>query len=307
MPSRAYDPSRDFLRVRDMLVDALPDFGSITNWRLERWNYARYFVSPMCGSFKVGSVSLENALAGIRFWEENIRVWEDGERVVGAAMLEYPWPGRVYLQRRPEHGGLLDEMLAWGEAHLADRKKGTIETFIYETDDELRAAAERRGFRKEPDRKDWDSEFVIDGLPESLMPEGYTFRSMADDNDIEKRREVFGRSFGHKEEPDWPAMWDYEELQKAPDYRRELDLSVIAPDGKSVACCIAWFDERNRVASLEPVGSIRLGYGREVVMEAVRRVAALGARSVWVGSGQRFYKVIGFERRFLAHVWVKEL
>ena len=86
-----------------------------------------------------------------------------------------------------------------------------------------------------------------------------------------------------------------------------IHVLTFAPDGQYMAYCIGCFDQSNRIASLEPVGSIRLGYGREVVMEAVRRVAGLGARSVWVGSGQRFYKAIGFERRFLAHVWVKEL
>lgn len=40
---------------------------------------------------------------------------------------------------------------------------------------------------------------------------------------------------------------------------------------------------------------------------ALGRRTALGACSVWVGSGQRFYKAMGFERRHAAHVWVKVL
>jgi hypothetical protein len=50
-----------------------------------------------------------------------------------------------------------------------------------------------------------------------------------------------------------------------------------------------------------------MGLGKAAVLESVRRVAALGAEVAWVGSGQEFYKAIGFETKFAINPWVKFL
>lgn len=58
---------------------------------------------------------------------------------------------------------------------------------------------------------------------------------MADDNNIEARREVIGRGFNHTDPLEWPSAFAQEELQRAPDYRKNLDLAVVGPDGKKVS------------------------------------------------------------------------
>ncbi|NLE77184.1 MAG: N-acetyltransferase, partial [Chloroflexi bacterium] len=79
--------------------------------------------------------------------------------------------------------------------------------------------------------------------------------------------------------------------------------------GRYAAYCIIWYDAPNRLASLEPVGThpdfCRLGLGQEVVWEAIRRPAALGAERVEVGSGQAFYGAIGFQRVAASRRWTK--
>jgi predicted N-acetyltransferase YhbS len=124
------------------------------------------------------------------------------------------------------------------------------------------------------------------------------------------KREIFGRAFNHPDPAEWPSAFSYEELQKAPDYRRDLDLYIVGPDGKYVACCIAWYDSYNRMGILEPVGTHPafrgLGLGREVVLEGIRRAANLGADKVWVGSGQRFYEAIGFQKTCVSYRWTKK-
>ena len=103
----------------------------------------------------------------------------------------------------------------------------------------------------------------------------------------------------------------YKELQKAPDYRKDLDLYIVGPDGEYVSFCIAWYDGHNRIGILEPAGTHpdfrRRGLGREVVMEGIRRAAALGAKKIWVGSGQRFYEAIGFRRKHVTYPLTRKL
>jgi predicted N-acetyltransferase YhbS len=168
----------------------------------------------------------------------------------------------------------------------------------------------KRDYEKDAKRSRYDSEFAIRDLPEQKLPQGYLIQSMAQENDIELKREVFGLAFNHSDPSEWPSAFSYEELQKAPDYRKDLDLSIVGPDGKYVACSIAWYDSYNRMSILEPVGTHPdfrgLGLGREVVLEGIRRTAKLGADKVWVGSGQRFYETIGFEKKCVSYRWTKK-
>ena len=143
------------------------------------------------------------------------------------------------------------------------------------------------------------------------MPRGYQIRSMADQgSDIDKRRQTFGLGFNHPDPKDWPSRYSYEGLQQAPNYRPDLDIYVVAPNGDYVACCISWWDAANQIASLEPVATVpayrRKGLARAAVYEAMRRVADLGARRIFVGSDQEFYLAIGFELMYSGHHWVKK-
>ena len=77
-----------------------------------------------------------------------------------------------------------------------------------------------------------------------------------------------------------------------------------------VSCCIVWYDGKNKMGVLDPVGAHpdfrRKGFGREVVMAGIRRAAALGAEKVCVGSGQRFYEAIGFEKKYVSFTWTRQ-
>jgi hypothetical protein len=102
---RDYDPDQDFVRVRDFLVDTYASVEQPVNWRLDRWNYARYFVIPMIGAYGKEPVSPQDSRQAIRWWEDHIRVWEDdrgqvvadGPRISLAGRRLFPAPPRVRL------------------------------------------------------------------------------------------------------------------------------------------------------------------------------------------------------------------
>jgi predicted N-acetyltransferase YhbS len=309
---RDYDPDQDFVRVRDFLVDTYASVEQPVNWRLDRWNYARYFVIPMIGAYGKEPVSPQDSRQAIRWWEDHIRVWEDDRgQVVAVTALEYPWPGDVFFLRRPGYDFLLEEMFEDAEDNLIQPDKHTLQIHVYDHDGPLEAVARRRRYEKNEEWFEKDTEFVIRRqLPAPDLPEGFTIRTMADDNDLERRRKAFGRGFNHEDPNEWPSLFSYQELQKAPDYRPERDLYVVAPDGEFVSFCILWWDERNRMGILEPVGTTpehrRKGLARAVVYEAIRRAAALGAQKVVVGAGLQFYLDIGFEKVHTSYVWLKQ-
>jgi ribosomal protein S18 acetylase RimI-like enzyme len=314
---RMYNPKQDFTHIRDFLVETFSMFDRPLNWRLERWNYARYFIAPMLAHYDQDERRPEDCEKSIRLWEEKIGVWEnEANDIIGVVNIEHPdvthpgW-GEAFLQRHPDYGFLLSEMLDFAESHLRNEEKRLLFMPIYDYDEPFLALVQERGYRKVEKYTLWDSVFTIRGeLPQPILPQGYCLQSMADENDLERRCKAFGLGFNHPDPKEWPSLLSYQELQKAPDYRQDLDLYVVAPDGEFAAFCIVWWDKPNRIAMLEPVGTVpehrRRGLARAVVLEAIRRVAALGVDQVLVGSDQEFYLSLGFEMRFAAHHWKKE-
>ena len=313
---KSYDPDRDFLRVREFLVQTHLAFGTpALNWGIERWNYARYFVAPMLGSSGTEPGTPPGALRAIRMWEEMIGLWEDETgQIVGVANIEHPDPehrgfGEIFLQRHPDHPDLLDEILSYAEDRFRDPNKNRVFIFVYETDTVLRDAVARRGYAEKPDITATNLEIRLDGLPEPVLPPGFTVQTMAEEDDVDRRRELFGRAFNHPDPADWPSSFAYRELQRAPDYRREHDLVVVAPDGSYAACCIIWYDAANRVGHLEPVGTHpdfrRRGLARAVVLHGLHKLAALGATQVPMESDAPLYEAIGFRVLGVSRPWIK--
>jgi predicted N-acetyltransferase YhbS len=314
---RHYNHDRDFLRIRDFLVETFSMLDKPLNWRLERWNYARYFVAPMLANYGQDKPRPEDCEKAIRLWEEMTGVWEnEAGQIVGVVNIEHPDPthrgwGEAFFQRHPGYDFLLPEMLDFAEANLRNRERNLLFIPIYDYDEAFQAVVRGRGYHRNDEYTLWDSVSTIQGeLPEYTLPEGHRLQSMADENDLERRRKAFGLGFNHPDPKEWPSLLAYQEMQKAPDYRKDLDLYVVAPDGEFAAFCVIWWDEHNHMAMLEPVGTVpehrRKGLARAVVLEAIRRVAALSAEKVLVGSDQAFYLSLGFEIKYAQHHWKTE-
>jgi hypothetical protein len=303
---RKYEPKKDFLNVRDMLIETYSAFDRPVNWPFVRWEYARYYCAPMLGSFGLdgsSDASIEKSQQAIRLWENAVGVWENENAKIVAVVCpdEYvPWHpgfGLAFFQRRPGYDFLLDEMLVYSKKTFV--KDNASSVFIPAHDTPLQNAAKKHGFiQSEKGFENW-LEYDLKDLPGVNLPKGFCFQSMADNNDFEKRRKVLGLSFYHREPNEWPSLFSYRELQKAPDYRKDLDIVVVAPNNDFVSCCIAWVDTHNKIAMLEPVGSIVLGMGREVVMEGLRRARALGAETGIMETPLKYYERIGFVKKYV--------
>lgn len=98
-------------------------------------------------------------------------------------------------------------------------------------------------------------------------------------------------------------------MQSGPNFRRELTIVIEAPNGDFVSFCSMWYEATNRIAYVEPVATDpdfrRLGLGKAAVWEGLRRCGALGATVAFVGSEQKFYQVLGFNKIFTSNCWLK--
>lgn len=173
------------------------------------------------------------------------------------------------------------------------------------------AMAVARGFTHES----WDSPEGIMALADAFsveLPDGFAF---VDGTGVtaEAKGAAHAGAFGYVGESPWTerAVVGFERMMAMPDYRADLDLHVRAPDGEIAAFATLWHDARNRIAILEPVGTLpayrRMGLGRAAIYELANRIRAEGAERMLVGSDQPFYQRLGFVPRIKYQIWRKDV
>jgi ribosomal protein S18 acetylase RimI-like enzyme len=314
---RTYNPQEDFMKIRDFLIDTFSLYQRPFNWLIDRWNFNRYFGIPVHSYYNVQYFGVPtNPHHDLRdelpFWEKTVGIWEneDGD-IVGVVHSENEEAGEAFIQIHPQYTFLYDEMVTYIEEHLADRVGpiGYVKLYIHE-ETALEQIAQKRGYRKLKFEIPI-LEYIVTELQEPQLPSGFEIKSVQDEDHVEKRRKVksiaFGRHYGPSE---WPPASAYEELKKAPDYRKDLDLFIVAPDGEYVSFCTIWVDVKNNYANFEPVGTHAeyqgMGLGRALLMEGFKRMVRYGATRSFMDSNNEFYRKIGFKKTpYSYYPWIK--
>lgn len=144
--------------------------------------------------------------------------------------------------------------------------------------------------------------------------EGYIVRPLGDLDEHEARSLVSLRAF-HPNDPPEEHRYNgwYSNIQRAPLYRRDLDLVAVAPTGELASFCTIWFDDLTRTGLFEPVGTApehqRRGLGKALLSEGMGRLHRLGAVAAFVGSytqaAHALYASVGFEEYRVQVPWVK--
>lgn len=299
MKFRSYRPE-DFIEVRDMLVASFAETANLGNWLIDRWNFCRMVSHTMHDTYDS--------------WESTVGVWVDeAGTIAGVVNSEGEERGEAFFQiRYPLTAAVYEEMFDFAESSLTVQEKGrrVLRLRIPAGDPVRESLASSRGYS----RLDWDDSMSILPLlnlrPVDL-PSGYRILSGTDVSS-EAKALAHARAFGYfEEDSDRTVPLAFERMKQAPDYRPDLDLSVVGAAGEVVSFCTLWYDSHNQLGILEPVGTIasarRQGLARTVIWEGLRRVAAYGAKSAYVGSTMSFYKKLGFEAVAGSHVWRRPL
>jgi ribosomal protein S18 acetylase RimI-like enzyme len=240
------------------------------------------------------------------------RLWLDDDEDRPVAWAWVARPDRLQLcVMDPLDAVLLDELLDWAIAVVGER--APLTTSVMESQHELRAALEARGFT----RTDDPGLHLLSSRPEDVAaapaPPGFEVRGLAEgDAESVARAQVHVASW----ESTTMTPEVYRRLQRTWPYRHDLDVVAEVLDGPSrpssegprfAASCLGWLDDLNLVGELEPVGTHpdfrRRGLAAAVCAAAVRQLGAAGARLALVcGSADparpgplALYRSIGFE------------
>lgn len=303
---RPYQHEDDYWRVRAFLREILLlNDRRERSWHLYRWDYCRWH-------------AWEN-IVHPRL-DEAVFLWETAGGQL-AAVLNIEEPGQVFLQVHPmlRTPALEEEMLVVAEERLAvPQPDGTLalEVWANERDACRHELLLRRGYRK-IGWLEYQRRQKLDRLiPEVLVPMGYTVRALGDVDELPARSWASWRAF-HPDEPDDHYQgWEwYRNVQRAPLYRRDLDMVAVARDGTIASFCTIWFDDVTRTGAFEPVGTIpehqRRGLGKAVMTEGLRRLQRLGATMAYVASsgpgGHTLYAAAGFTDYELHGPWTSQM
>jgi GNAT superfamily N-acetyltransferase len=301
---RKYRCEDDYWRIRAFLREVFLLYGRReTCWPLYRWDYWRWHVNENIFRF--------NLEAAVFLWETT-----DGAL---AAVLHPDGPGEAFLQVHPAFRSteLEVEMLAVAETQFPTTRPDAsqrLALWVQENDVTRRDLLVRRNYARGEHPEFQRRRPLTLPIPDFPAAPGYAIRSLGDEAELPARSWISWRAF-HRDEPDEKYEgWEwYRNVQRAPLYRRDLDLVAVAADGELAAFCTVWFDDVTRTAAFEPVGTHpahqRKGLGRAIMTEGLRRAARLGATLATVGSystaASALYAAVGFTEYDLCEPWVK--
>ena len=302
---RNYRNDDDYRCIREFLreVFLLNDRHELS-WQVYRFDYWRWH-----GVENLGHGRLEN----------DVFLWETPEGKL-AAVLNRESPGSVFFQVHPDYRTpeLEEEMIIQAEKYLAVPKiDGRRKLHIWAIDkDRLRQdVLQSRGYVKS-NKQDFQRYRLMSlPIPDMVVADGYKVRALGGVEENPARSFLSWRAF-HPDEPDEKYQgWEwYNNIERAPLYRRELDIVAEAPDGKLAAFCTVWFDSVTLTGAFEPVGTDpkhqRRGLASAVMLEGLRRLKKLGATRAFVGSWNeathKLYGSVGFTDFNLSEAWEKE-
>jgi hypothetical protein len=189
--------------------------------------------------------------------QDVVFVWETAEEEI-VGMMNPEGKGEIYLHTHPEMRTpeVQEDMVTVAEEHLTTTGKNgqpRLRLLAGAHDTLRRDILIRRGYVRSSGRECERRRSMSLPVTEVPIPKNYSVRSLRGEEDLAARSFVSWRAF-HPEEPeDRHEGWEwYRNIQKAPLYRRDLDLVVVAPDGEFASFCTVWFDDVTLTGSFEP-------------------------------------------------------
>ena len=300
---RKWRDEEDIWRVRSFLREAyLANDRREISWPLGRFDYWRWHMVATCDQ------------------SMDLFLWETAKGEIVAVLLSESGGGDAFLNVHPDArtAALEEEMLAVAEEHLASPSPRGPELIVpvREGDTLREGILAARGYKTFDHWEDQRRLVLTGPLPEGPVPDGYTVRALAD---LWRSHRGSGRLARVPSRRSRRGLLGTrlvrQNLQRAPLYRRDLDIVAIAPSGEVAAFCTMWYDDATRSGYFAPVGTAPehqgRGLGRAVMAEAVRRLADMGAVVMHIGGydpiPKKLYASIGGPDLVRSMSWGKYL
>ena len=230
-------------------------------------------------------------------YPENVGLWfDDNDNLVGWAVMQTPfWTIDYALQPRVLQE-VHPQILSWADERakqIVDSPSGRPVWFINVF---ARQAAriqdlEGAGFASQADvgENSWTKVLMRREDPAEIgrpvLPDGFIIRPLVGESEVDAYVDLHREVFDSKSmTPEWRRR-----TLERPEYVPDLDLVAVAPDGRLAGFCICWLNKQSTAGAsgqVEPLGVReeyrKLGLGRSLLTEGLRRLQGHGAESVYV-------------------------
>lgn len=229
----------------------------------------------------------------------NVRLWEDADDSLVGLTWFYP---TAHMEMHTSQPDLWPEMLAWGVDRMhALGEKEILAVSATSTEAALIQFLEAQGFAFDEAYDLRQSLNLTDNIVPPTVPEGFTLRAAPASDQIAERVKIHHAAFNSEA----VTVEGYNNARRDPAYDPDVDIFILAPDGRFAAFCLAWADAVTGVGDIEPIGVHpdfqRRGLGRAIMLEALHRLRDRGMNrvvlSTWTGNQRalNLYKSLGFE------------
>ena len=283
------------LQYYQAVVDFLIEINQSDNKHIN-WNWARFewmHEHPETNKELLPYIGL--------WWEEN--------KVVGACLFDMYF-GEAFCGALPKYLHILKDIYEYAYDNLKD-ENGLGVSINIDNKKEIQLA-ESLGY-KISDNSETILKIDLSNDISYSLPNGLKIISYDPKDHLSEFQWVLYQGFDHGD--------DYEEFKKEEitetgrDKYREhfnpyLSVAVINENGEAVSYCSLWYLPQTDYAYIEPVCVIpsyrKLGLGKAMIYECLKRVKEIGAKKAYVISDQEFYYKIGFKEETLFKFYWKK-
>lgn len=240
-----------------------------------------------------------------------IGIWQEVGEVVGVTLFDHSLDV-IFPLVQEGYEELYGEMIEYAKSNMIREENPDFLIYANDSNERLKNELKCHGFIA----TEWQEKVAkfdcINEIAESSLAEGYAITTLQDEEDFEKYFYCMFKGFDHEQEGEVFSFDSKREKTIREAYHRNfldrsLKISIKNPNGDYVAHCGMWYDPNSELALIEPVCVIpeyrKMGFGREVVKEGIRRVKEMGAKSVVVGSDQQFYYSLGMVPYTAGTLW----
>ncbi len=266
---------------------------------------------------------LSNSLRG-RELEKHFYIYEDsGGKILGIVLL-YPARYSAFdVLVHPQHRSneLESSLIAWGEQQTrallqaAGSDISWIGSDVMDCDTTRRDILQTQGYVSPGEPAFYyTTRSLQEPVPASMLPGGFTMRSVAGEDEAEAVQAVHAGSFGSIWQPG-----EYLDVMRTPGFHIDRELVVVAPGGRFAAFLIYWTDPVSKSGLFEPVGCHqdfqRQGLARALMYEGMRRMIAQGMTTAVVKhqpaqqnpAAAALYRSAGFSLRYTITDYRKQI
>lgn len=228
--------------------------------------------------------------------QANTRLWEtESGRLCAFALVDayhnllFEFEGDIAGPDLPA------ELIQWGvecrrRQPMVEGEPVTLDFCCRAEDEERLTLLTQHGFTRQPTCTLRLTRSLHDPIPEPTLPAGFTLRPTTGQDEVEAWVALHRAAFGTEH----MTIEERSAMLSGPDYDPELDLVVVAPDGRLAAYCVCWISQEENAQTgrnegyTDPVATHpdyqRRGLARALLLTGLRLLQARGVETAVMGT-----------------------